>query len=225
MYQPGHGRFRVDDPAELLMLLSKQFPATLVSHGADGFWTSILPMLFYPEAVEDGQLGVLHGHLARGNPHWRALEGDGRVVAIFNGNDTYISPSFYEEKRLTGKVVPTWNYSTVVVHAIVTTHHEPEWLLPHVRRLVERHEAGRVDPWSLDDAPAGYPETQVKAIVGLELRIERIEAKRKLTQNRSDEDIAGTIAGLSQGSVRDQAVAGDMTALGLTKRRPDATHS
>jgi transcriptional regulator len=219
VYQPGHGRFRVDDHAELLTLLSSQFPATLVSHGPEGFLTSILPMLFYAES------GVLHGHLARGNPHWRALETDGHVAAIFNGNDTYISPSFYEEKRLTGKVVPTWNYSTVVVHGRVTTHHEPEWLLPHVRKLVERHEGRRVEPWSLDDAPAGYPETQVRAIVGLELRIERIEAKRKLSQNRSEEDIAGTIDGLSEGPPRDQAVAQDMTAIGLTKRRRDATHS
>ncbi|MEP7157940.1 MAG: FMN-binding negative transcriptional regulator [Chloroflexota bacterium] len=225
MYQPGHGKFKVDDPTDLLGRLSAIFPATLVSHGEDGFWTSILPMLFYPEPGETDAPGILHGHLARGNPHWRVLQADGHVVAIFNGNDAYISPSFYEEKRLTGKVVPTWNYLTVVVHGIVTTHHEPEWLLPHVRRLVERHEAGRADPWSLDDAPAGYPETQVKAIVGLEMRIERIEAKRKLSQNRSEEDIAGTIAGLSEGAVRDQAVADDMTSAGLTTRRRDATHS
>jgi transcriptional regulator len=224
MYQPGHGLFRVDDPAALLAQLSNLFPATLVSLGDDGYWTSILPMLFYPAEAGEGS-GMLHGHLARGNPHWRALETDGRVVAIFTGNDTYISPSFYEEKRRTGKVVPTWNYTTVVVHGTITTHHEPEWLLPHVRRLVERHEAGRADPWSLEDAPAGYPETQAKAIVGLELRIERIEAKRKLSQNRSEEDIAGTIEGLSAGSERDRTVASDMTALGLTRRRRDATHS
>lgn len=219
MYQPRHGKFIVDQPGEMLAELSARVPATLVSLGSDGFLTSILPMLFYPAD------NVLHGHLARGNPHWRALELDRRVVAIFNGNDTYISPSFYEEKRLTGKVVPTWNYSTVVVHGTVTTHPEPDWLLAHVRRLVERHEAGRVDPWSLDDAPAGYPETQVKAIVGLELRIERIEAKRKLSQNRSPQDISGTIAGLSEGSERDQAVASDMAALGFTTRRRDATRS
>jgi transcriptional regulator len=219
VYQPAHGKFIVDQPEELLAELSAQVPATLVSLGPDGFLTSILPMLFYPAD------GVLHGHLARGNPHWRALERDGRVVAIFNGPDAYVSPSLYEEKRLTGKVVPTWNYSTVAVHGSVTTHPEPEWLLPHVRRLVERHEEGRAEPWSLDDAPAGYPETQVKAIVGLELRIERIDAKRKLSQNRSEQDIAGVLAAFRAGSPRERAVASEMTAAGLTTRRRGATHS
>jgi transcriptional regulator len=222
MYQPGHGKFRVDDDASVLAALAESFTGTLVSNGTDGFLATIMPMLFYPG---EGEHGVIRCHMARGNPHWRALEGDGRVVVIFNGNDTYISPSFYEEKRISGKVVPTWNYTTVVVHGTVTTQHEEEWLLPHVRRLVERHEAARVDPWSLDDAPPGYPETQVRAIVGLELQIERIEAKRKLSQNRSDADIAGTIEGLKAGSERDHAVARDMEAAGLTTRRPDATHS
>jgi len=222
MYQPGHGKFRVDDDASVLAALAELFPATLVSNGAEGFLTTIMPMLFYPD---EGEHGVIRCHMARGNPHWRALETDSRIVAIFNGNDAYVSPSFYEEKRLTGKVVPTWNYTTVVVHGTVTTQHDEAWLLPHVRRLVERHEAARVDPWSLDDAPAGYPETQVRAIVGLELRIERIEAKRKLSQNRSDADIAGTIEGLGAGSERDQAVARDMAAAALTRRRRDATHS
>jgi len=209
MYQPAHGRFTVADPAALLGELSAVVPATLVTSGPAGMRTTILPMLF--DAAE-GAHGTLRGHVARGNPHWREVADDGttEAIAIFNGPDAYISPAWYEEKRLTGKVVPTWNYTTVVAHGRLILHHEPEWLLPHVRRMVERHEAARTEPWSVDDAPADFVTLQAKAIVGLELRLERIDAKRKLTQNRSAADFDGVVEALSAGSPRQQAVAAEM---------------
>lgn len=209
MYQPAHGRFAVEDPAGQLAELSAVVPATLVTARPDGMRTTILPMLFEPG---DGEHGMLRGHLARGNPHWREIADDGttEAIAIFTGPDAYISPAWYEEKRRTGKVVPTWNYTTVVVHGRISTQHDPGWLIPHVRRLVERHEAGRKGAWSLDDAPADYVAVQAKAIVGLELRIERIDAKRKLTQNRSQDDFDGVLAALSEGTPREQAVADEM---------------
>jgi Transcriptional regulator len=131
-------------------------------------------------------------------------------AALLDGPDAYISPAWYEEKRRTGKVVPTWNYVTVLAHGTITLHPEPEWLLAHVRRLVDRHEAARANPWSIDDAPADYIDGQVRAIVGLELRITRLEAKRKLTQNRGEADFEGTIAGLADGSPSEQALAAEM---------------
>jgi transcriptional regulator len=212
MYQPAHGKFEVDDPAALVAELSASVPATLVTHGPDGFRASILPMLF---DRDDGPYGMLRGHLARGNPHWRAIEasiaaggdGAGEALAIFDGPDAYVSPGWYEEKRLTGKVVPTWNYVTVQAHGTISTIHDPDWLIPHVGRLVARHEAGRPDPWALTDAPEDYVRTQARAIVGLELRIARLEAKEKLTQNRSAADIEGAIEALSAGTPREQAVA------------------
>ena len=212
MYQPAHRKFEVDDPAALLAELCARVPATLVTHGADGFRASILPMLFDPD---DGPHGMLRGHLARGNPHWRQIEasieaggdGAGEALAIFDGPDAYVSPAFYEEKRLTGKVVPTWNYVTVQAHGTITTIHDVDWLIPHVGRLVARHEAGRPFPWALADAPEDYVRTQARAIVGLELRITRLEAKAKLSQNRSAPDIEGTIEGLSAGTPRERAVA------------------
>lgn len=204
LYQPGHRKFEVEDPAALLEELCRQVPGTLVTHPADGFRASILPMLFDPE---DGPLGTLRGHLARGNPQWRDVGQEASCLAIFDGPDAYVSPAWYAEKRLTGKVVPTWNYVTVQVQGVLTLRHEPEWLVAHVRRLVDRHEKQRADPWSVDDAPDGYIETQARAIVGLELRIDRLEAKRKLSQNRSGADIAGTIAGLSSGGPGEQAIA------------------
>jgi transcriptional regulator len=212
MYQPAHGKFEVEDAAALLKELCAVSPATLVTHGENGFRASILPMLF---DADDGPNGTLRGHLARGNPQWREIEaliaaaggGGGEALAIFDGPDAYVSPAWYEEKRLTGKVVPTWNYVTVQAHGTITTVHDPEWLVPHVGRLVARHEAGRPDPWAITDAPEDYVRTQARAIVGLELRITRLEAKVKLSQNRSDADIAGTIEGLSAGTPRQQAVA------------------
>ena len=211
MYQPSHGRFAVADPADLLADLAARIPATLVTLGADGLRASILPMLFDRGDPDDGEHGTLRGHLARPNPQWRDLVPGVEAVAIFTGPDAYVSPAWYEEKRLTGKVVPTWNYTTVLAHGTLTLRPEPDWLLAHVRRLVDRHEAGRPDPWSLDDVPAGYAETQVRAIVGLELRISRLEAKRKLSQNRSAADFDGVVAALSEGSPRERAVAGDMS--------------
>jgi transcriptional regulator len=207
MYQPSHGRFAIADPAALLAELVRQVPATLVTLSEDGLRASILPMLFDPD---DGEHGTLRGHLARPNPQWRDAGSDSEALAIFDGPDAYVSPALYEEKRLTGKVVPTWNYVTVLAHGTLVARPEPEWLLSHVRRLVERHEAGRREPWSIDDVPDGYVETMVRAIVGLELHITRLEAKRKLSQNRSAADIEGVIAGLAGGSPRDQAVADEM---------------
>ena len=207
MYQPGHHRFQVEDPAALLTELCAVVPATLVTHGPDGFRASILPMLFDPA---DGPSGTLRGHLARGNPQWREIGEGSEALAIFDGPDAYISPAWYEEKRLTGKVVPTWNYVTIQAHGTVTLRHEPEWLIPHVGRLVARHEANRPEPWALSDAPADYVATQARAIVGLELRITRLEAKAKLSQNRSDADVHGAIDGLASGTPGEQAVADAM---------------
>lgn len=215
MYQPSHGRFAVTDPAGVLSELCAHVPATLVTLNADGLRASILPMLFEPG---EGGAGILRGHLARPNPQLREISADVEALAIFNGPDAYISPASYEEKRRTGKVVPTWNYTTVIARGTLTLRPEPEWLIGHVRRLVERHEAGRTDPWSIDDTPEGYVETHVRAIVGLEMRIATLEAKRKLSQNRSVEDILGVIDALSAGAPGERAVAAEMRR----EPRPDA---
>jgi transcriptional regulator len=215
VYQPAHGRFQVTDAAAVLTELAAHVPATLVTRGPDGFRASILPMLFDPH---DGPHGTLRGHLARGNPQWREIEaalaagrdGAGEALAIFDGPDAYVSPSWYEEKQLTGKVVPTWNYVTVQAHGTITTQHDPDWLIPHVARLVARHEAGRERPWALSDAPEAYVQSQARAIVGVELHVTRLEAKAKLSQNRSAADVEGAIEGLGQGDAMEREVAAAM---------------
>jgi transcriptional regulator len=223
MYQPAHRKFEVEDPAALLAELCPVVPATLITRGPDGFRASILPMLFDPN---DGPHGTLRGHLARGNPQWREIEvalaagsdGAGEALAIFDGPDAYISPAWYPEKRLTGKVVPTWNYLTVQAHGTITTVHDPDWLIPHVARLVARHEFGRPNPWALSDAPEDYVRSQARAIVGLELHITRLEGKRKLSQNRSDADIEGAIEALDGGSPGEREVAAAMRRDGQGQR-------
>ena len=208
MYQPGHGKFVVDEPGELLGQLAAIFPATLVTTTLDGeLRTSMLPMLFDPTA---GEHGILRGHLARPNGQWRDARPDAEAIAIFNGADAYVSPSWYAEKQRTGRVVPTWNYTTVVAHGVLVAHDDVDWLVAHVRQLVDAHEGMRPAPWSIDDAPETYIRGQAKGIVGLELVLTRVDAKRKLTQNRSRDDFIGTVEGLSSGSQRERAVANDM---------------
>jgi transcriptional regulator len=207
VYQPAHDRFQVDDPAGDLAELAALVPATLVTLSGGGLVASILPMVFHPG---EGPSGLLRGHLARGNPQWRGFEPDVEALAIFDGPDSYVTPAFYQTKRATGRDVPTWNYVTVQVRGRLEARHEPDWLLSHLRALSDRQEAGRPEPWSLDDPPEGYVETQAKAIVGLEMVITRIDAKRKLSQNRIGVDFRGVIDGLADGSPREQAVADEM---------------
>lgn len=191
----------------MLSALLREFPATLVTLNSDGLQATLLPMLF---DADDGELGTLRGHIARGNPQWRSLLPDSEALAMVTGPEAYISPSWYDEKRRTGKVVPTWNYVTVQARGRLELRHEPDWLVAHVARLVERHEQQRAQPWLIEDAPADYIASQARAIVGLELRVSSLDAKRKLNQNRSTADFRGVIDGLSEGSPRERAVADEM---------------
>ena len=171
-------------------LLLRHRAADLVTAGPDGLAATMLPFLY------DAERHTLRGHLARNNDHWRTADGATALV-IVRGPDAYISPSWYETKREHGRVVPTWNYVTAHVYGPLLVHDDTVWLEALVRRLTTRHEASRPEPWSPDDAPEPYFRGQLRAIVGLELRISRIEGKFKLSQNRSDADIEGVIEGLT----------------------------
>jgi len=167
-----------------------------------------LDATFLPFLVDiDG--GRVLAHFARANPQWRTADG-ARGLLIASGPDAYISPSFYATKAETGKVVPTWNYTVVHAHGILRVHDDTEWLRDQVDRLTDLNERPREVPWAITDAPADYIDRNLKAIVGVELVVDRLEAKRKLSQNRSDEDIAGVVAGLAVGLATERAVAMDM---------------
>jgi len=140
--------------------------------------------------------GTLRAHIARANPLWRECSNDAEALVIFQGPSGYISPSWYPAKRETGKVVPTWNYAVVHAHGRLRAVDDPDWLRRLVERLTDRHEAGRRDPWSVADAPPDFVNTQLRAVLGLELTITRLRGKWKMSQNRSPGDREGVARGL-----------------------------
>lgn len=190
MYIPAH--FEAS-PDAIQDLLARPAAANLVTMTSRGLVATLLPLLFEPSI---GEHGALHGHLARNNTQWSEAP-IGEALAIIQGADAYVSPSWYASKAEHGRVVPTWNYSTVHVYGTLVIHDDPAWLGSHVRRLSGLHEAGFERPWSVDDAPERFITGQLRAIVGVELLITRIEAKTKLSQNRNEADIDGVVAGLS----------------------------
>ncbi len=206
MYSPAH--FAADEPA-VHDLLAKHGAADLITLTADGLLATMLPFAYVPAA---GERGALYGHVARNNDQWRrpAL---GESLAIVRGPDAYVSPSWYAAKAEHGRVVPTWNYVTAHVYGRLLVHDDPAWVEDVVRRLTAKHEAARLTApdqppaWSVDDAPRAFIEGQLRAIVGLELQITRIEAKAKLSQNRPVGDVAGIVAGLSARGDRRSAAA------------------
>jgi transcriptional regulator len=159
--------------------------ATLVSVGDGGLVATHLPMLIDPEPAP---LGTLVGHVARPNPHWRDLAASGSALAMFLGPEGYVTPSWYPTKQETGKVVPTWNYVAVHAYGAVEVFDDPGRLLAVVTRLTETHESHRASPWQVSDAPEDYVRAMLKGIVGLTMRIERLEGKWKMSQNRPPAD-------------------------------------
>jgi transcriptional regulator len=168
--------------------------ATLVTIGTEGPFVSHLPMMLERES---GPFGKLVGHLARANPHWKAADGL-PALAIFFGPNGYISPNWYPSKRETQKVVPTWDYIAVHARGTLQTFEEPERLRAFVTALTNLHESSSAHPWHIDDAPEPYVESQLKAIVGLELPIDTLIGKWKLSQNRPGDDIDGVIRALRE---------------------------
>jgi transcriptional regulator len=190
MHVPAH--FSVDD-GTINELLTDHGAADLITPTAHGLIATMLPFIHDPEA---GEHGALSGHLARNNPHW-SEPATGESLVIIRGSDAYITPSWYASKAEHGRVVPTWNYLTAHVYGRLVVHDDAEWVEALVRRITEKHEAKSASPWSVDDAPDKYISGHLRAIVGIELQITRIEAKAKLSQNRSGADVQGVIAGLS----------------------------
>lgn len=204
MYRPS--AFDVAEVAELHELIRGIGVAHVVTAVPDGFDASFVPLLLEPL----GHLGVLVGHLARPNPQWQACGPNAPALAIFTGPDAYVSPSYYPSKAEHGRVVPTWNYVTVHAHGELLVHDDPGWTMALVRRLTDHHESTRPDPWSVDDAPEPFIDAQIRNVVGIELRITRLEGKRKLSQNRPEADIAGVTDAFARGTLGERRVAEGM---------------
>jgi transcriptional regulator len=178
---------------------------TLVTLTRDGLEANHIPFEIDPEPLP---FGTLRGHIARANALWRNVSTEGEALAIFQGVDAYISPSWYPTKQETGKVVPTWNYAVVHAHGPLRMIDDRKWLREFVEKLTTRHEAGRVTPWKVTDAPAGYIEELLDAIVGLEMVVTRLVGKWKVSQNRPTRDQDGAAEGLLRdGSESSSAMA------------------
>jgi len=191
VYVPRH--FAVNDLTEVRAMVRAFHVGQLVTVGPDGTPdASLLPVLW------DGDEVVVH--LARANEHWRRITSGSPGLVVITGPDAYITPRWYASKREHGRVVPTWNYSAVHLRGPVTVYDDPEWLRQAVTRLTDHHEARTAegDGWRVDDAPVRFVDGQLKAIVGVSMVVTDVDAKAKLSQNRSDADQAGVVDGLAR---------------------------
>ena len=193
VYTPS--QFRIDDLDECLEIVERRGVGTLVVADPDGgFEATLLPWI--ARRAPDGSVRLL-GHLSRANPIWRIVGAGVPALVTFDLVDGYVSPTWYPSKAEHGRVVPTWNYVSVHVHGSVRAMDDAGWLREQVGLLTERFEADLPEPWAVADAPDDFVASMLKGIVGLELHVDRVEGKAKLSQNRSAADRAGVIAGLS----------------------------
>jgi len=192
MYIP---RANQEDRISVLHKLMEDQPfASLITMGSSGLFASHIPMVL----EQDGARGTLKGHISRANAQWRDYTPSVEALAIFSGPQHYITPSWYPEKQETGKVVPTWNYVVVHAYGYLKVIEDGGWLMAHLENLTKTHEARFAVPWKVEDAPAGYIASMTKGIVGLEVAIERLEGKWKVSQNRSEQDRVGVAKGLAE---------------------------
>jgi transcriptional regulator len=193
MYQPPHHR---EDRLEVQQALIRAHPlGTLVTMGASGLVANAIPFVIDPAR---GKFGTLQAHLARANNQWRDFDAKVDALVIFQGVESYITPSWYPTKQEHGKVVPTWNYAIVQASGPLHIIDDRDWLKTQVGALTATQEDRRDKPWAVSDAPATYVESQLKGIVGVEIPIVKIEGKWKVSQNRPDVDRRGVVEGLRE---------------------------
>jgi transcriptional regulator len=176
--------------------------ATLITLTSQGLLASHIPVVLEKDGSKDGSksgspFGLLRGHVARANPQWSDHDASVEALAVFSGPHHYITPNWYPSKHEDGKDVPTWNYVTVHAYGPLQIIRDEEWLMQHLRELTDQSEAGAPAPWKLSDAPEAYIRSLLNGIVGLELPISRLQGKWKVSQNRTQDDRAGVVAGLT----------------------------
>jgi transcriptional regulator len=191
MYQPPAFR---EDRLDVQHALIKAHPlGLLVTNGSTGLIANAIPFALDAAA---SPLGTLKAHLSRANPQWRDFDPSQEALAVFQGVEAYITPAWYEAKKDTGKVVPTWNYAIVQAYGRMRVVDDKEWLLQQIGAITDLKEASRPEPWTVKDAPDDYVAAQLKGIIGVEIEITRIEGKWKVSQNRSETDIQRVSEGL-----------------------------
>ena len=203
--------FAIDDVERVAEFVAAVGAADIVTFDGEQPISSLVPVIWDRSAEGHGRLLA---HLSIANEQWRTTRTDIRALAIVHGPQAYISPSWYPSKREHGRAVPTWNYVSVHFTGRVAFHPEPEWLRDVVTRLTDQHESHRHDRWHVADAPPSFVDGQLRGIVGVELLIEQVEAKAKLSQNRSEADQAGAVEGL-----RAEPTSASVEVAGLMERR------
>ena len=221
MYVP---RTNAEDRPEVLAAFMRAHPfATLVSAGPGGeLWATHLPVV---HDSARGPHGTIEGHVARANPHHELVRAAAALapdntpresLVIFTGPDAYVTPMWYPGKAEHGREVPTWNYIAVHAYGTLRLRDDPEWLLAHVTRLTDQSEAGRAERWAVSDAPPEFIARELRAIVGFEMEVSRLEARWKMSQNRTPEEIDGVVAGLGASDRPIDRVVADI----VEERRP-----
>lgn len=193
MYTPAH--FSVTDPAALERIIREHPLGILVTPLDGGMDANHIPFEFNPAG---GELGLLSAHVARANPVWQQCANGAQVLVIFRGNESYISPNWYPSKHETHRQVPTWNYEVVHAHGRLTVRDDEKYVRGVVARLTRTHEAQEPKPWKMGDSAPDYIDGMVRAIVGIEVLITRLEGKSKLSQNREPRDVGGAVDALRQ---------------------------
>jgi transcriptional regulator len=189
MYLPRH--FEQHDRTALAALMRERPLATLVVATPSGPSADLIPLEYVADA---GPHGTLRGHVARTNPLWQ--HAGAQALVVFTGPEAYVSPGWYAAKREHGKVVPTWNYTMVQARAVLRAVDDAAWLRALVGRLTDHHEAAQATPWQVGDAPDDFVAQMLRAIVGIEITLDTLQGKWKISQNRSGADREGVVAGL-----------------------------
>lgn len=206
MYVPSH--FATDDADALIARLARRWAGVLITVGEDGAPTGThMPILW------DAEKSIATGHIARANPQWR--QGAGKGLIVLNGPEAYVTPNWYPSKAEHGKTVPTWNYEAVHITGQVEWFEDAARLQAIVRDLSVAYESDQPRPWDITDAPRRYIDALLRGIVGVELHAERVEAKRKLSQNKSEGDFNGVMEGLA---ASDDPLAQEVAALMQAER-------
>ncbi len=205
MYTPTHFE---EDRSEVLADAMREFQfACLVTAGEQSLQGTHLPMV----VKEDADGFVLEGHVARPNPHWTLSNSALPTMAIFQGPQAYVHPGWYPSKKEHQKVVPTWNYIVVHAHGQLEAIEDEAWLLDHLERLTRQNEWSRPESWAITDAPEKFIKNLTRAIVGLRMKIDRLEGVWKLNQHKNEGDQLGTLNGLSlEADQNAQAIASAM---------------
>jgi transcriptional regulator len=202
MYQPPSFR---EDRIEVQQELIRAYPlGLLITAGPGGLMANPVPFLL---DAEGSSYGTLRAHVARANPQWQEFAAIEECLVVFQGPQEYITPAWYATKRETGKVVPTWNYATVHAWGRPRLVEDGAWLHRQLQDLTLQQECGRTAPWKVEDAPEEYVAALVKGIVGMEIPIDRMVGKWKVSQNRPEADRAGVVVGLREQGERSEPMA------------------